>query len=89
MKDAERETVKKWVDTWKRAGVALAEIKKRELVSPDYGKNREVVDDMLEWACEHRKERTTSGLLEQQRIFMKIAGKARPGACKHENRKIP
>ena len=77
MKSEERETVKIWVDTWKRAGAALEEIKRRELTSVEYGKDRTLIDEMLLWAHEHRIERLTSGLVDQQRIFKKIAGKLR------------
>ena len=36
-----------------------------------------LIDDMLQWAHEHRTERLTSGLVDQQRIFKKIAEKLR------------
>ncbi|MDI6688184.1 MAG: hypothetical protein QME06_08215 [Desulfobacterales bacterium] len=62
----------KWVKIWKRAGIALDEIKRRELCAYDYDKNRKIVDEMLQWAHDHRKIRLTSGLVEQQRLFMKI-----------------
>jgi len=65
----------KWVKTWERAGIALDEIKRRELQSYDYEKNRKIVDEMLQWAHDHRKIRLTSGLVEQQRLFMKIKNK--------------
>jgi hypothetical protein len=77
MKCEERETVKIWVDTWKRAGVALAEIKRQELTSVEYGRDQALIDEMLLWAHEHRTERLTSGLVDQQRIFKKIAEKLR------------
>jgi len=63
---------KKWVKTWQRAGAALDEIKRRELRAYDYDKNRKIIDEMLQWAQDHRKIRLTSGLVEQQRLFMKI-----------------
>ena len=61
-----------WVDTWKRAGPALEAVKRRELRFYDYDINRALMDDMLQWACDHRRIRLTSGLVEQQRIFMKM-----------------
>ena len=63
---------KKWVKTWQRAGTALDEIKQRELRAYDYNKNRKIIDEMLQWAHDHRKVRLTTGLVEQQRLFMKI-----------------
>ena len=76
MKGEERKTIKTWVDTWKRAGVALTEIKRQQLASLDYGNDRVLIDDMLQWAYEHRKVRLTSGLVAQQQIFMRIAQKS-------------
>ena len=62
----------KWVKTWQRAGAVLDEIKRRELSAYDYNKNRKIIDEMLQCAQDHRKIRLTSGLVEQQRLFMKI-----------------
>ena len=62
----------KWVKTWQRTGAVLDEIKRRELRAYDYNKNRKIIDEMLQWAQDHRKIRLTSGLVEQQRLFMKI-----------------
>ena len=50
----------------------MREVKRRELRDYDYEKNRPLLDEMLNWAVEHRTERLTSGLVEQQRWFMKI-----------------
>ena len=68
----ENKQTEKWVKTWQRAGEALEEIKQQELRSYDYHKNLKVIDEMLQWAHEHRKIRLTSGLVEQQRLFMEI-----------------
>lgn len=64
--------MEKWVDAWKRAGSALEEVKRRELRAYDYDKNQALLDEMLQWACDHRRIRLTSGLVEQQRMFMKL-----------------
>jgi hypothetical protein len=66
------EELKAWVQTWQQAGKALKEIKWRELRHYDYEKHLSLVDSMLQWAYEHREERLTSGLVEQQRWFMKL-----------------
>jgi len=68
----DREKMEKWVDAWKRAGSALEEVKRRELRAYDYDKNQALLDEMLQWACDHRRIRLTSGLVEQQRMFMKL-----------------
>lgn len=65
--------IKKWVQTWQRAGVALDEVKKQELRDPEYyEKNRELLNSMLQYACDHSTVRLDSGLVEMQKIFMKI-----------------
>ena len=69
-----------WVQAWQQAEKALKEIKRQELRSYDYEKNLPLVDSMLQWAYEHRTERLTSGLIEQQRWFMKLRAE-----CEGEN----
>jgi hypothetical protein len=69
---AEQEQIQRWVDTWQQAGEALKKIKRQELQQYDYIKNRPLIDRMLQWAYEHRTERLTSGLVEQQQWFMKL-----------------
>ena len=62
------------VETWKRAGIELAEISRRELRAVDtqeavrqlYGQNTLVQD---------APKRTTSGLVEQQAWFAKLRRK--------------
>ena len=76
MKFTAREEMQKWVDTWKRAGPALEAVKRRELRGQDTNKNQALLDEMLQWACDHRRNRLTSGLVEQQRMFMKLRDKA-------------
>lgn len=61
-----------WVRTWQQAGEALAKVKRRELREYDYAQHQQAIDEMLQWAWEHRVERSTSGLVEQQRWFVKM-----------------
>ena len=68
----------KWVRTWQTAALSLKTIKKNELqASGYYRKNQKLLDEMLEYACDHRKDRLMSGLVEQQRIFRKMYGSGR------------
>ena len=67
--------IRHWAETWKRAGVALEEIKRRELQAFDYAANQGLVDAMLRWACQHQRPRASTGLIEQQRLFMKLGGR--------------
>lgn len=70
--DSEKKQIAKWVDTWKRAGHALKEVKRRELREYDYFKHQAIIDEMLQWAHDHRKVRLTSGLVEMQSYFLKM-----------------
>jgi hypothetical protein len=71
--DYNQEETKKWVDAWQKASMALNDIKKNELCAPDYyEKNLEILDGMLQYACENAKTRLSSGLVEQQRLFIRM-----------------
>jgi len=73
MKESDKKTIKKWIEVWKEAGTALQEIKINELRSDDYyQKNKQFLNEMLQYAFEHRTVRLTSGLVEQQKFFMKL-----------------
>ena len=72
MKTLPQKNAQQWVESWKRASVALKAVKRHELRTYDYAKNQAVVDEMLQWAFENRESRLTSGLVEQQRLFMKM-----------------
>jgi hypothetical protein len=61
-----------WVQQWKQAGAALKQIEVQELRAYNYQQHWAIVDDMLQWAYEHWTPRLTSGLVEQQRWFMKL-----------------
>ena len=80
MIESNRKTIKKWIEVWKEASAALQEIKINELRSDEYyQKNRQFLNEMLQYAFEHRKVRLSSGLVEQQRIFMKLRKKYERG----------
>lgn len=75
MTDNEKKLMKKWVETWEQAGPILEEIRKEELRNFDYQKNKQIIDEMLQWAVDHAEPRFSSGLVEQQRWFMKMREK--------------
>jgi len=76
MRDIDRETIKKWVYIWEKASSSLQEIKLYELRSDNYyQKNRLLLNEMLRYAFENRTVRFSSGLIEQQQIFMKFKRK--------------
>ena len=72
MNKSEKKEIEKWIKTWKRAESALGSVKLKELRAPDYyRRNQEFLNEMLQYAFEHRQVRLSSGLVEQQRLFMK------------------
>lgn len=73
MKNSNNKEIIKWVNTWKKASTSLARVKRNELQSKDYyQRNQMLINEMLEYAFNHRKIRFDSGLIEQQKIFMKM-----------------
>jgi len=67
-----QENTRTWVENWKRASVALKAVKHFELRTDDDSQNQSIVDGMLQWAFEHQVLQRNSGLVEQQRLFMKM-----------------
>jgi hypothetical protein len=63
--------MKQWVDNWKRVGPVLDRIKAEELRSPEYENGLDAFAPLLDWCCEHSEPDNETGLIEQQRIFMK------------------
>lgn len=73
MKDSKRKEIEKWIQTWEKAGTALDRVRLNELRADDYySKNQMLLNEMLQYAYEHREISLSSGLVEQQRIFMKL-----------------
>ena len=70
MSDAE---LKRWAETWERAGRELARIRREELQRMTDDDVRRAVSDLFSgaWATD-RESRKTSGLVEQQRLFAKL-----------------
>jgi len=72
MPDSDQDATRAWVETWAKAGPKLEEIRRRELALLKYEDHVDAIDAMLELACRHGSPRTTSGLVEQQRLFGKL-----------------
>ena len=73
MKESKRKEIEKWIETWEQAGFALDRVKLNELrASNYYSQNQVLLNEMLQYAFEHRELRLSSGLIEQQKIFMKL-----------------
>ncbi len=69
MDDAEKQRVRESVERWKRVGPELEVIRRRELRTYDFEKNRDLVDDLLRMAADHAKSRRTSGLMKLHRLI--------------------
>ena len=71
MLEDDRELMRRWVETWKRDGPELDEIRRREIQSVD---TCEAVQQLFgsEAVFEGLPSRTTSGLVEQQAWFAKL-----------------
>ena len=66
--------LRRWVETWRVAGNALARVKRDELVRLDTAEYLVQLADGFEHALRHAEPTTTSGLVEQQRIFARLGG---------------
>ncbi len=50
MKASSQENAQQWIESWKRASVALKTVKRHELRNHDPAKNRAIVDGRLQGA---------------------------------------
>jgi len=69
--DQERELMRRWVETWRRAAPELDEIRHREIEATD---TREAIRQLFGSAAAFQDvpPRNTSGLVEQQAWFAKL-----------------
>jgi|688.fasta_scaffold476780_2 hypothetical protein len=67
---------RRWMDAWRAAGEALDIVRRQELRALDGHKAIALLTGIANYRLEPRKARPSSGLVEQQRWFMK----ARPHA---------
>ena len=63
--------IQQWVNNWKRVGPILEQIEADALREND-DKSLESFIPLLNWVCERATPRPSSGLVEQQRWFMRI-----------------
>lgn len=66
---------KRWVKTWKLAGEALERVRRKELRELDGYRAIELLCGSADYTRPPRAPRPTSGLVEQQRWFVKAAGR--------------
>lgn len=75
MKNIDKIEIKNWVRDWENAGLALEGLKKISLRSYNYEKNQKIVDELLQLAYDYHTVRYHSGLVEQQKVFIKLREK--------------
>jgi hypothetical protein len=62
---------REFIERWRRAGPELERIRKEELRNYDYNKNLAIIDSLLQLGVDHAVPRTTSGLVELQKLLHK------------------
>jgi hypothetical protein len=69
--------IKRWADTWDSAGKALEALRRRELQAMSDNDIRRAIADIFSGAMpDDLPPRTTSGLVEQQRLFARLRRRA-------------
>ncbi|MFN0166253.1 MAG: hypothetical protein ACKV22_07460 [Bryobacteraceae bacterium] len=68
----ERETLRRWVQTWKEAGPELEAIRRREIREADNLKVLALLEGAFNHAARTMPLRESSGLVEMQRWFAKL-----------------
>ncbi len=71
MNDAEREAARRFVEKWQKAGPAMEKIRREELRNFKHSENINMIDALFAIGAKMAKPRTTSGMVEMQRIFAK------------------
>ena len=69
----ERSLAKRWVDTWKSAGTLLDKVREEDIRAADTIRDFQVFAGLAELEVIKRPPLPTSGLVEQQRWFMRMA----------------
>ncbi|MGA2620906.1 MAG: hypothetical protein ABSF26_25060 [Thermoguttaceae bacterium] len=66
------DNLRRWADTWAKAGPRLERIRDRELRDMGYEERVRAIASLLQMAPLPQRPRITSGLVEMQRLFRKI-----------------
>ena len=70
----ERESMRRWVETWKEAGPALEAIRRREIREADNLQVLALLEEGFNHALRTLPARESSGLVEMQSWFRKLRG---------------
>ena len=71
MQDQDEQRNREWVENWAKAGPKLEAIRRRELRAMTCEERIRAIDTLLQIGCRFAKPRTSSRLVEQQRLFQK------------------
>jgi len=66
-----KDEAKQYVDRWKQAGPALEKVRRQELRNLSHQDCQDQIRALFEIGSRNRQSRSTSGLVEQQRLFQK------------------
>ncbi len=72
MDELERERVRQWVRNWEAVAPVLEELRVEAIRHSDTAAAIEQLSDAFESARRHYPPATTSGLVEQQRLFARL-----------------
>lgn len=76
MATVEKEALQAYVERWQRVGPLLQEVRDADIRAADTAQAMKVFSGSATWAVANRPALPTSGLVEQQRWFMKLHPKA-------------
>jgi len=71
MPSCDEDRTKAWVENWAKLGPQLEAIRRRELREMTYQQRVQAMDSLFQIGRLVGKARTTSGLVQQQRLFRK------------------
>jgi len=72
MSNTEIPSLRKWVEIWKKSAPELHRIRINELMSSRVPSTVELLEDAFQSALRFNPPKPSSGLVEQQRWFMKM-----------------
>ena len=72
MDESEKEDIRRWLAGWQTAGPVLERLRAEAILNSDTVAAIEQLSDAFESAQRHYPLPTTSGLVEQQRIFARL-----------------
>lgn len=67
------DSLRSYAEIWQRAGPELDAIRRKELADFDHTSNWRLIDSLLDAGMKFARPRPTSGLVEMQKWFMKLA----------------